>query len=346
MLSDLASSPAWRWLAVTAGVAGVHALALHSWQGTPQDRADHRPEAQAWVSGVLLPPVLPPPAAPSRAPTTAAVDSPLEPAAPAAPAAPVATGAASGTAELEATPSPEALPQVPDTLAAAAPPHPVAEAAPPPAPPQAMPPAVDTQWEYEVNGLAKGFRYSATATMRWQTAAQRYEVHLSLGAFLVGSRSQSSQGRIGPEGLVPESFMDKARRERELRFDWSQHSLQSPEQPGGRALKPGTQDRLSVFMQLASLLAALPHAPQAGQHWTFAVAGFNQTEPWVFTYRGTENLDLPAGTMSAWKLTREAQQADGEQAELWFSPDFHHLPVRIRISQGNGDVVDQRLSRR
>jgi len=31
--------------------------------------------------------------------------------------------------------------------------------------------------------------------------------------------------------------------------------------------------------------------------------------------------------------------------EVWLAPSMKHLPVRLRISQANGDVADQRLAR-
>jgi hypothetical protein len=28
---------------------------------------------------------------------------------------------------------------------------------------------------------------------------------------------------------------------------------------------------------------------------------------------------------------------------MWFAPALHHLPVRLRLTQANGDVADQLL---
>lgn len=330
-----------RWLAIATGVAGLHVAVVHSlWDGTGPHHTEARPSATSslLVAGMLLPPVqaVAPPSAPKRVrPITAP-----------SPVAETSREAPSGVTTLPTsnTPTedkPDAPPIEPDVLAAApSPPAPEESTSSAPLPP------TDAQWQYDVSGSSKGFSYQATATMRWRLAQQRYDVQLSLGAFLVGSRSQHSQGKVAPQGLQPERFVDKARRERQLNFDWATRSVQSPDQPGGRPVAEGTQDRLSVFMQLASLLAALTQAPHDGQTWKIPVAGFGATEDWVFRFEGVETLDLPAGPFQTWKLHYQTSTARGQSVELWFSPEFHHLPVRIRMSQENGDVVDQRLSHR
>jgi len=67
--------------------------------------------------------------------------------------------------------------------------------------------------KYQVLGMSKQMNYSAWAEFSWQHDGQRYDSKLEVGAFLLGSRSQTSQGTLGAEGLIPQRFGDKFRTE-------------------------------------------------------------------------------------------------------------------------------------
>ena len=43
------------------------------------------------------------------------------------------------------------------------------------------------------------------------------------------------------------------------------------------------------------------------------------------------------------KLTKEPTVEFDQRIEVWLAPSLGHLPVRMRITQANGDVADQRL---
>ena len=40
---------------------------------------------------------------------------------------------------------------------------------------------------------------------------------------------------------------------------------------------------------------------------------------------------------------RETREPRDTQVDIWLAPSLGHLPVRIRLTQDNGDVVDQQL---
>lgn len=299
--------------------AGLLAALWHMHQPAPVDTSA---EIQ-----VRLLPEAPPPLAVTEAPLPptpepAPPEPPPEPTAP----APVA----------EAEPEPP-----PPTAAAPNPTEPPQPAPPAPAPAHALPNQADVRWHYSVQGRSKGISYNAEAQLHWQIQDTHYQASLEMRLFLLGSRRQTSSGEVGPHGLQPHFFMDQARKERRIAFDWTQHSASSGD--ATFALPTGTQDRLSLFMQLSGWLALEKPVPPPGHSWTVPVAGFGQVEPWVFRFEGVEPLTLPAGNVLTWKLTRQARHERDQQVELWFAPALHHLPVRIRLSQAGGDEVDQQL---
>ena len=52
---------------------------------------------------------------------------------------------------------------------------------------------------------------------------------------------------------------------------------------------------------------------------------------------------LPAGEVVARKLTRSPRREFDRKVEIWLAPSLSHLPVRLRITEQNGDFVDMKL---
>ncbi|RYF32279.1 MAG: DUF3108 domain-containing protein, partial [Comamonadaceae bacterium] len=51
----------------------------------------------------------------------------------------------------------------------------------------------------------------------------------------------------------------------------------------------------------------------------------------------------PAGKVDAVRLERAPRKEFDTRVEVWYAPALGYLPVRIRITQQNGDYVDQKL---
>lgn len=222
-------------------------------------------------------------------------------------------------------------------------PHPAQPARSEPRPP-AQPPA-STQLAYGVTGSIKGLNYSASGMLDWTHTDDRYNARMEIRVLLLGSRVQTSTGRVNANGLLPERFSDKSRSERAAHFDHAQQTIRfSNNRPDAR-LQPGAQDRLSLFMQLAGLLQAQPNAYPVGHVISLQVAGTSDADIWRFRVAEEATLALPAGNLRTRHLVREPREPRDSQIDIWFAPDLAYLPVRIRITQENGDRVDQQLSR-
>ena len=207
----------------------------------------------------------------------------------------------------------------------------------------AQPPA-SAQISYSVQGQSKGLNYSATGSLDWRNDGSTYSARMEIRVFLLGSRVQTSQGLLASTGLQPERFGDKSRSERAAHFDRNQNRIRFSNNAMDAELLPGAQDRLSVFLQLAGLLNARPEAYAAGQSIDIPVAGTSGSEIWRFQMQGLASLDLPAGSLIARHLVREPREPRDTRVDIWLAPSLGHLPVRIRLTQDNGDVVDQRLT--
>lgn len=197
---------------------------------------------------------------------------------------------------------------------------------------------------YDISAQAKGLRYNAEGRLLWQTDGNQYRTELSISAFLLGSRVQTSRGQISAGGLEPDRFGDRRRStEKATHFDRTSQRIRFSNNAPDAALSPAAQDRLSVVMQLASLLNAQPLAYPEGTLLSLLVAGTGSAEPWPFLVGALQTLALPAGPINARLLTREPRHEHDHRIELWLAPEWQHLPVRIRLTEADGSQVDQRL---
>ena len=106
----------------------------------------------------------------------------------------------------------------------------------------------------------------------------------------------------------------------------------------------GTQDRLSLLLQLSALIGGDPSRFEPGVKISIPTASLRDVEPWEFAVLRKENLSLPIGEHPALLLRREPRHTYDQTLELWFAPTLGYLPVRMTISQANGDRLDQRLA--
>ena len=210
-------------------------------------------------------------------------------------------------------------------------------------PAPAQPPA-SAQLSYSVEGRSKGLTYNASGFLDWRNDGGSYSARMEIRMFLLGSRVQLSEGHLTATGLQPVRFADKRLSERATHFDRSQQRIRFSNNAPDAALLPGAQDRLSVFLQLAGLLNAQPEAYPNGHLVALPVAGSSDSEVWRFRVQELTSLELPAGSLMARHLVREPREPRDTRVDIWLAPSLGHLPVRIRLTQDNGDVVDQRLS--
>ncbi|OGB31105.1 MAG: hypothetical protein A3F78_00790 [Burkholderiales bacterium RIFCSPLOWO2_12_FULL_61_40] len=352
-----------RLAALTAAVLLGHGLLLsstplalpsHAESGAPVERPfTTRTIVLASPVQAVTPPHLPSrrvPPSPTRQPAVA----------PASPTAQVKTE----PLVLASTPATEALPEaappVPESppadtpvevasLATQNPPEAAVTAATAEADtPSAEPPAAyqytipgSVRIKYDIKGEIKGIPYFVNGELLWLHDGKTYDARTEISHFLLGSRVQTSKGELTLQGLEPIRFGDKVRSEVAAHFERSKNKVSFSANTPDVPLLPGTQDQLSVFVQLASMLGSDPNLFTAGSSVTFQTVGPRSAEVWVFKVGTWEQLALPGGTLRALKFTKDPLGENDARAEVWLAPDLNNLPARIRLTQGNGDFVDQ-----
>ncbi len=198
--------------------------------------------------------------------------------------------------------------------------------------------------DYKVTGGARGLNYHANAELNWHNTGSDYEASMTVHALFIGSRSMGSKGQIVGEGLAPGRFADKYKSEVAAHFEPDKGQVSfSANTPTVPWIK-GMQDRVSVFFQLAGMLAGNPEGFPVGSTISMVTVGPRDADGWTFLVEAGEKLKLPLGELNTLKLSRQPRKEFDQKVEVWYAPSLGYLPVRSKITQSNGDFVDQQLN--
>jgi len=325
-----------RWrplLVLTATVIAVHAWLLRPAPGAVQPAASARPQPLITRAVGL----------PFPAPVEVAVAT-REPPAASLPVAAVAVALAEAPRTRRKAPvlAVNTTPAAAASEPAAAPRLPARTAAPAESLAFAIPGSM--LLHYKVTAHARGFELNGEGRLQWRQDGKEYEAKLELSGALLPTRRQQSSGRITSQGLEPLRFSDKARSEEAAHFQRDEGKVSFSSNRPDAALLPGAQDRLSVMMQLGAMIAGRPKNFGPGTTISIQTASTRDAEVWQFTLEGEEVLQLAGRELNALKLTRNPRKEFDQKVELWLAPGMDYVPVRLRLTQPNGDWVDQQWS--
>ena len=197
-----------------------------------------------------------------------------------------------------------------------------------------------TRLKYDVAGIVKGFKYYVSGDLQWLHDGSSYTARLEISHFLLGSRIQTSKGAMTSAGLEPQRFGEKVRSEVAAHFEREKGKVSFSANTPDAPLTPMAQDQVSIFVQLAAMLAADPPRFVPGTDLVFQTVGARGSEEWAFRVGPSERLTVQGKEMLAYKLTREHHAEFDTRAELWLAPALDYLPARIRLSQTSGDEID------
>lgn len=194
---------------------------------------------------------------------------------------------------------------------------------------------------YKVIVSKKGNPIQGEARLTWQQDGEKYALELSISAPIEVLNYKSS-GTLTPQGLMPLDFYDKTvfKSTVAAHFVYAQNKITFSTTPNETELIPGAQDRNSILMQIAGLLAADPARYTPGTTFSIQIVNAREAEPWLFTVNEPETLNLETGSQIAWRLARNPRREFDRKIELWFVPAMNYLPVRYRQTESNGDYQD------
>lgn len=203
-----------------------------------------------------------------------------------------------------------------------------------------LPPSIELA--FNATALRDGQPLQGAGRVAWRSDANHYELRYEASALFINLFTQISTGSVGAQGLSPERFSDKRlrRSEQAVHFDRANAQIRFSNNRPAAALQAGAQDRASVPLQLAALLAGQPERYPAGTSLSFQVAGAEEADLWIFNVLGSEQVSVPAGVVQALRVTRLPRKEFDARLDMWFAPSLHYLPIRILQTEANGNSND------
>jgi hypothetical protein len=194
---------------------------------------------------------------------------------------------------------------------------------------------------YDVLAGEDGFKLGQ-AVYTWRADGRRYHLESVAEAqgaatlFLSGRVVQTSEGRIGTQGLAPEQFAHtrKEKPKGSARFDWANHQLVMSR--GTEPLARGTQDLLSFPFHLALTVA------EGGGGWQMPVTNGRKLKTYQFQVLGRERL--PMGRAWVDVVHVRGSRGGDESLDVWLAPARDWLPLRIRTEDDKGVPLELKLA--
>ncbi len=196
--------------------------------------------------------------------------------------------------------------------------------------------------------LGRGKFQVGEADHQWSHDGMRYRMEVKVkttgvAALVRGLHYvQRSEGEIGEQGLKPLRFdtEQEGKPSESAEFDWSSSRVSIRRDGRERRtadVQAGDQDVLSIWHQIGIVgTASLPR--------TIMVASGKAAKAARLEAVGEENIALPIGRLDTAHIRARAE--DGSLTiDIWLARRYGMLPVRIRMTDDKGEVLDQQAIR-
>lgn len=210
-----------------------------------------------------------------------------------------------------------------------------------------LPPSADLN--YTIKATIRGLILDGTGSIQWAGTRDQYRLLFETRSALTGTLLlENSKGKIDRFGFAPDVFSIKRFRKEvvSIFFDRNASQVNFPGEVPPHLLQGGEQDRLSVLWQLLSVARAAPARFKPGSAWTFYVLGQRDGEEWTFQVREALRMRTSLGEVDVLHVVRVPPENSGsQQLDIWLAPKYEWFPVKLRISEGSGDYIEQNIER-
>lgn len=210
-----------------------------------------------------------------------------------------------------------------------------------------LPPSADLN--YAINANQRGLPLNGTAIIHWKTDKNTYSITTETRAMLLGKILEAkSEGVIDANGLAPLTSTEKRYRKdpTTVTFNRDAKTINFSTSDASYPLKGGEQDRNSVVWQLATIARSTPNKFKTGASIPVTVVSQKEADAWTFKVNKAEKIKLASGDLNTVKVSRVIKDGGKDQKlEIWFAPSMEWYPARVRITEPEGDFIEQTLTK-
>lgn len=172
-----------------------------------------------------------------------------------------------------------------------------------------------------------------------------YQIHSTtqakgLVSLFINDLVQTSQGLLSDQGLVPSYYSyqygnDKTKMQ-SASFAWSDRIIVMKSAKGEKTepLTKGTQDFLSFMYQFM-------FSPPL-ENTQITMTNGKRLRSYTYSFTGEERITTKIGELNSIHLLKQGD--DDEKTELWLAIDYQYLPIKIRKTEKDGNVIEQTVT--
>lgn len=153
---------------------------------------------------------------------------------------------------------------------------------------------------------------------------------------------REASGLVTPEGLRPQHFEEERTRKarKAVDFDWKAKTvtLTDGDKRQTLPLPENTYDQTSFAYAFA-------FRPMPEDFPTIYLSDGRKLSDYQYRNLGKETLKTPIGDLETLHIQKVRDADDKRGFEVWLAVARHHLPVRIRYVEKNGQVIDSTITR-
>jgi len=213
---------------------------------------------------------------------------------------------------------------------------------------------LEGRWRYQVfYGEYSSSNQVASLDYVLSIQGDRYRLHTEgqalglLSLFYRGHFTQVSEGSFDDNGFRSERYEERRgnRAPRVVKMETLGEGRKVSFEDGRKELTSAlAQDRLSLAAQFAWLAARRSDRLRESE-LSLPLVGVSSVRILRFVVSPAQILDIPGGVRQLTRLRSE--DGDGERSgslEIWLSESGDLMPIRIRLEDRNGQVLDQLIA--
>lgn len=158
-----------------------------------------------------------------------------------------------------------------------------------------------------------------------------------VASLFLGKLEQYSEGQVDENGLKPTSYAyqygSNSSKNQYARLSWTEGIIELSSKKGKKSepLPIGTQDFLSFMYQFMFT------PPLNTMQLTMTNGKYLRT--YVYSFEGEETIATKLGDLKTIHLLKSGDSQ--EKTEIWLAADYRNIPVKIRKTEKNGEVIEQ-----
>ncbi len=161
-----------------------------------------------------------------------------------------------------------------------------------------------------------------------------------LASLFLGKLEQSSIGHVTEKGLQPSAYTYQysanSDKNQHAELRWADSVVEMTTKKGMKSepLPESTQDFLSFMYQF------MFEPPLNTMQLTMTNGKYLRT--YTYSFEGEEAINTKLGSLNTLHLLKSGDNL--EKTEIWLALDYQNIPVKIRKTEKNGEVIEQVVS--